>query len=78
MASTSKKTTACTHHGASAPPPILVESEDQRASLESIIRSVDSLPDTAKKPANKGTILNNFKESYHLPLDLCYCVNLDR
>lgn len=55
MASASKTTSV------SAPsPPKLVgssESEDRGASksaLESVMRPVDSLPDTAKKPANKG------------------------
>lgn len=70
MASASKKTTACPHHGGSVSPPKLVsaapdtvavwsDGDDQRASkvaLESVIRPVDSLPDTAKKPANKGLI----------------------
>lgn len=54
MASASKTTTVC------APSPKLVgssESEDRgasKAALESLMRPVDSLPDTAKKPANKG------------------------
>ncbi|XP_019100581.1 PREDICTED: uncharacterized protein LOC104782758 isoform X1 [Camelina sativa] len=66
----------------SSPPPKLLsaapdsvsgwsDGEDQRASkvaLESIIRPVDSLPDTAKKPANKGISVMPRTETKH-PLD---------
>ena len=70
MASASKTATVCAHHGGGfAPSPKLVsavantrsvgssESDDRRDSkvaVDSVVRPVDSMPDTAKKPANKG------------------------
>ncbi|KAH0889900.1 hypothetical protein HID58_052329 [Brassica napus] len=63
MASASQKTTPCAHHGASAPPPPKLLS-----AVESVIRPVDSIPDTAKKPANKGISVTPRSETKH-PLD---------
>ncbi|RID70108.1 hypothetical protein BRARA_C02156 [Brassica rapa] len=63
MASASQKTTPCAHHGASAPPPPKLLS-----AVESVLRPVDSIPDTAKKPANKGISVTPRSETKH-PLD---------